>query len=219
MCASGNLNLCFHDLFDAQVLRSPHTIALICGDEQVTYEELHRRAGQLALQLQALGVMPNTLVGICVQRSVDMVVGILGILKSGGAYVPLDPAYPRDRLSVILEDANIQVAVTQANLPDVLPTEVQNVGAAWAESDSGCFCRGFGIRDLYIWLYRNAQGCNDHSRKPVSVCSNRKPGIGRDNIRRLSSDCFDLVCVICETVGDSAGVRGTTSDRRFRTDA
>lgn len=118
------LNICFHDLFDAQVAKRPDAIAVICENERLTYRELRERANQLALQLQTLGVKPDGLVGICVSRSIDMVVGILGILKSGGAYVPLDPSYPKERLAFILDDANIQVVLVQSALRDMLPKNV-----------------------------------------------------------------------------------------------
>lgn len=119
--------LCFQDIFESQVSKSPDAIAIICNSEQLSYHELSLRADQLALHLQTLGVSPNMLVGICVERSIDMIVGILGILKSGGAYVPLDPTYPRERLSFILRDANIQVVVTQPKLFELFNGEVPHV--------------------------------------------------------------------------------------------
>ena len=82
---------CVHHLFEAQVERSPDDIAAVFGEEQLTYRELDRRANQLAHHLQTLGVGPEVLVGICVERSLEMVIGLLGILKAGGAYLPLDP--------------------------------------------------------------------------------------------------------------------------------
>ena len=90
---------CIHQLFEAQVEKTPDAIAVVFEDQQLTYRELNRRANQLAHYLQKLGVGPEVLVGICVERSIEMVVGLLGILKAGGAYVPLDPSYPRERLS------------------------------------------------------------------------------------------------------------------------
>src|SRR5262249_7982371 len=96
---------CIHQLFEAQGERTPEATAVIFEEEQLTYRELNRRANQLAHHLRALGVGPEVLVGICMERSVEMVVGLLGILKAGGAYVPLDPAYPKERLAFILKDA------------------------------------------------------------------------------------------------------------------
>ncbi len=95
---------CLHELFEAQVARTPEAVALVFADEELTYGELDSRANQLAHHLQGLGVGPEVLVGICVERSPEMVVGLLGILKAGGAYVPLDPTYPEDRLAFMLED-------------------------------------------------------------------------------------------------------------------
>ena len=88
---------------------------------QLTYRELNRRANQLAHHLQSLGVGPEVLVGLCVERSVEMVVGLLGILKAGGAYVPLDPAYPKERLAFMLEDTQAPVLLTQQRLVIGLP--------------------------------------------------------------------------------------------------
>jgi len=127
MMPDTKVKLYFQDLFDTQVSKSPNAVAVICGGEQLTYQELNLKADQLAHHLQTLGVEPNELIGICVDRSIDMVVGILGILKSGASYVPLDPTYPRERLSFILNDANIQVVVTQPKLFDLLSGEVPHV--------------------------------------------------------------------------------------------
>jgi amino acid adenylation domain-containing protein len=118
---------CMHHLFEAQVLRSPDAIAVIAGDQTCTYLALNERANQLAHYLQQLGVRPEIRVGICLERSIEMLVGILGILKSGGAYVPLDPAYPPERLGAMLGDTDqtasgaISVILTQENLLEKLP--------------------------------------------------------------------------------------------------
>ena len=90
-------------------------------DEQVTFAELNERANQLAHYLRSVGVGPESLVGISVERSVEMVVGLLGILKAGGAYVPLDPAYPQERLSYMIADAQVAVLLTQQHLLEALP--------------------------------------------------------------------------------------------------
>ena len=96
---------CIHELFEAQVERTPDAIAVVFEDQRLTYRELNQRANQLAHYLRKLGVGPEVLVGICVERSMEMIVGILGILKAGGAYVPLDPSYPDERLVFMLEDS------------------------------------------------------------------------------------------------------------------
>jgi amino acid adenylation domain-containing protein len=108
-------------LFEAQVEKTPDTVAVVFEREQLTYRALNERANQLAHYLQSLGVEPDVLVGICVERSLDMVVGLLGILKAGGAYVPLDPAYPQERLAFMLEDTQVSVLLTQQQLVEKLP--------------------------------------------------------------------------------------------------
>ncbi|WP_335214005.1 amino acid adenylation domain-containing protein [Nostoc sp.] len=112
---------CIHQLFEAQVERTPDAVAVVFEDEQLTYCELNARANQLAHYLRSLGVKPEVLVGICVQRSLEMIVGLLGILKAGGAYVPLDPTYPSERLTFILKDAQVPVLLTQGRLLEAMP--------------------------------------------------------------------------------------------------
>lgn len=108
-------------VFEAQVQREPQAVALVCEGQRLTYQELNQRANQLAHYLQKFGVGPEVLVGICVERSVDMLVGLLGILKAGGAYVPLDPEYPQERLAFMLEDTQAPVLLTQRHLLERLP--------------------------------------------------------------------------------------------------
>ncbi|MFO5491976.1 MAG: non-ribosomal peptide synthetase, partial [Cuspidothrix sp.] len=107
---------CIHRLFAEQVERTPDAVAVVFEEKQLTYRELNHRANQLARYLQSLGVEPEVLVGICVDRSWEMVVGLLGILKAGGAYVPLDPEYPQERLALMLSDSGISVLLTQEHL-------------------------------------------------------------------------------------------------------
>jgi amino acid adenylation domain-containing protein/FkbH-like protein len=114
-------DLCVHQLFEEQVKRTPEAVAVTFGEQQLTYGELNRRADRLADHLQSLGVGSDMPVGICLQRSLDQMVGVLGILKAGGAYVPLDPAYPRERLALMLENARATVLVTQQDLASILP--------------------------------------------------------------------------------------------------
>ena len=109
------------DLFEAQVERTPEAMAVVYEDQQLTYGELNRRANQLARYLRTVGVGPDALVGLCVERSLEMIVGLLGILKAGGAYVPLDPTYPTERLAYMLADSQPQVLLTQAPLCSALP--------------------------------------------------------------------------------------------------
>ena len=153
-------NASIHELFAAQVERSPDAVAAICENEQLelwqkdsqeqagclfhnnyargllTYRELNAKANQIAHYLQSLGVKPEVLVGICFERSLEMLAAILGILKVGAAYVPLDPAYPQERRSFMLADAKVPVLLTQKNLLETLPehsAKVVCIDAEWEE--------------------------------------------------------------------------------------
>ncbi|WP_447739004.1 non-ribosomal peptide synthase/polyketide synthase [Pseudomonas laurentiana] len=110
-----------HALIEAQVAATPGAPALVLGEHTLTYAELNGRANQLAHKLREQGVGPDVLVGIAMERSLEMVVGLLGIVKAGGAYVPLDPEYPQDRLSYMFEDSGIALLLTQSHLRDSLP--------------------------------------------------------------------------------------------------
>nr|AGZ05275.1 McyA [Nostoc sp. 152] len=110
-----------HQLFEEQVERNPDAVAVRYENQQLTYQQLNERANQLAHYLQTIGVKPETLVGICIERSLEMVVGLLGILKAGGAYLPLDPTYPRERLNYILQDTGVTILLTERSLCESLP--------------------------------------------------------------------------------------------------
>ena len=112
---------CIHQLFEAQVERTPDAIAVVFEDEQLTYSELNRRANRIAHHLQALGVRPEVPVGICLEPSAEMVIGLLGILKAGGVYLPLDPFYPKERLAFMLETTQVPVVLTRERLLAALP--------------------------------------------------------------------------------------------------
>jgi aspartate racemase len=122
---------CIHELFEAQVEQTPEAIAVVFDEEQLTYQELNRRANQLAHHLRRLGVGPGVLVGICLERSLEMVIGLLGILKAGGAYVPLDPAYPKERLAFMLEDSEVSILLTQERLVGHSPLKVVCLDTDW----------------------------------------------------------------------------------------
>lgn len=109
---------CIHQLFEAQVERSPDAVAAIFEDQQLTYRDLNQRANQLAHYLQSLEVGSGMLVGICVEPSLDLVVSLLGVLKAGGVYVPFDPNYPQERLAFMLEDSNVRVLLTREPLTE-----------------------------------------------------------------------------------------------------
>ncbi|QIR38206.1 amino acid adenylation domain-containing protein [Tolypothrix sp. PCC 7910] len=108
--------LCIHQLFEAQVEQTPNAVAVVCGEEQLTYQQLNCRANQLAHHLQQLGVKPGVLVAVYLERSVEMIPAVLGILKAGGAYVPLEPSFPKARIQLLLSSLQINCLVTQTGL-------------------------------------------------------------------------------------------------------
>lgn len=118
---------CLHELFEAQVERTPAGVAVMDGSRRLTYRELNQRANQVAAQLRRAGVGPEILVGVCLERSVEMVVALLAVLKAGGAYVPLDPEYPLDRLAFMLKDTRAPVVITTSNLRQKLPPSSANI--------------------------------------------------------------------------------------------
>ncbi|MEG4350111.1 amino acid adenylation domain-containing protein [Microcoleus sp. LAD1_D3] len=127
---------CIHQLFEEAVSLSPDAVAVVFEGEELSYRELNARANQLARHLRSLGVKPEVLVGICVERSPLMVIGLLGVLKAGGAYVPLDPNYPKERLAFMLEDSSVQVLLAQEKLLEKLPPHSARVvclDSGWEE--------------------------------------------------------------------------------------
>jgi amino acid adenylation domain-containing protein len=112
---------CIHQLFEEQVERTPDAIAVVFEQQELTYQSLNQKANKIAHYLQTLGVKPEVLVGLCVERSLEMVIGILGILKAGGAYVPIDPNYPTERIAYMVSDACVPLVLTQHHLVDLLP--------------------------------------------------------------------------------------------------
>jgi amino acid adenylation domain-containing protein/FkbM family methyltransferase len=120
-------DLCLHQLIEQQARRTPDQVALVFEQQRLTYRELNRRADQLARHLRTLNVGPETLVGLFVERSLEMVVGILGVLKAGAAYVPMDAANLQERIAFVLSDANVTVLLTQRSLLPALPTGVAPV--------------------------------------------------------------------------------------------
>ena len=160
-----------HRVFAEQVERTPDAIAVVDQERSLTYRELDRRANQLARRLQLLGVEADTCVGLCVERSLEMIVSILAILKAGGAYVPLDPSYPAERLAFMMQDTNTPLLLTQQHLADQLPPS----GAAkllidqeWAQiselSDEPFPCIGTGEHLAYINYTSGSTGM------PKGVC-------------------------------------------------
>jgi amino acid adenylation domain-containing protein len=129
-------NLSIHEVFADLVRETPDAVALVFDRQSLTYRALDARANQLAHALRERGVGPETLVGVCVERSFDMLIAVLGILKAGGAYLPLDPSYPADRLAFMIEDAAVPVLITQQDLEDRIPTawaQILLIDAEWPE--------------------------------------------------------------------------------------
>jgi amino acid adenylation domain-containing protein len=154
---------CVHELFEEQVERTPDAVAVVYEDQIVSYAELNRRAQQLAHYLRGLGVKADKRVAICMERSVDMMVALLGVLKAGGAYVPLDPDYPGERLRFLLQDSEPVVVLTQSHLGKVLlesgsavPVVEVKGGAAWeglAETNTERESIGLGSQHLGYVMY------------------------------------------------------------------
>ncbi|MEL6468398.1 MAG: amino acid adenylation domain-containing protein [Cyanobacteria bacterium J06623_4] len=117
-------NLCLHQLFEQQVMRSPQSPALITQTETLSYQTLNDRANQLAQSLSARGIAPESRIAICLDRTAKLITAILAVLKAGGAYVPLDPTYPQSRLAYILEDAQVSIVITQSEYEKIITTEV-----------------------------------------------------------------------------------------------
>ena len=162
---------CIHQIFEEQVERTPGAIAVVYKDERLTYRELNERANQLAHYLRKLGVGPEVLVGICVERSLEMIVGLLGILKAGGVYVPLDPTYPQERLSFMLDDAKAGLLLTQQRLRkklDSYPGETITLDADWVsiskESDQNPVSRCTAENLAYVIYTSGSTG------RPKGVC-------------------------------------------------
>ncbi|MBG1243498.1 non-ribosomal peptide synthetase [Nostoc sp. NZL] len=197
---------CIHQLFEEQVERSPDAIAVVFEDQQLTYQELNQRANQLAHHLQKLGVGPEVLVGICVERSLEMVVGLLGILKAGGAYLPLDPDYPQQRLSFMLSDAKAKVLLTQQRLVERL-TEHEAAVVCWdsdwqtfAQEDAENFARGVKSTNLAYVLYTSGSTGRPKAvaiehRSPVALVSWASEVFSSQQLAGVlasTSICFDL---------------------------
>ncbi|MEG3972253.1 amino acid adenylation domain-containing protein [Microcoleus sp. T2B6] len=197
---------CIHQLFEAQVEQSPDAVAVVFEEEQLTYRELNAKANQLAHYLRSLGVGPEVLVGICVERSFEMLVGILGILKAGGAYVPIDPNYPSERLAFMLEDSSVPVLLIQKKLEEKLPphsARVISLDSDWEEiaaySEENP-CSGVKSNNVAYVIYTSGstgkpKGVLIEHRSLVNYTTVARAEYGiqeRDRILQFSSISFDV---------------------------
>jgi surfactin family lipopeptide synthetase A len=197
---------CVHQLFESQVERTPNATAVVFENERLTYGELNRRANQLAHYLVKLGVGPDVLAGILVERSLDMVVGLLGILKAGGAYVPLDPAYPRERVAFMVEDSEVPVLLTQRHLLGSVPdgrAKVVVLDSDWSEiakEEAGNLVNKVAARNLAYVIYTSGS-----TGKPKGVqiphgavvnfltSMSHEPGMtAEDRLLSVTTLCFDI---------------------------
>lgn len=202
---------CFYQLFEEQAAAKPDHVAVECKGETITYAVLNKKANQLANYLASAGVGPDELVGLFVDRSIDMMVGLLGILKAGGAYVPLDPDYPPERLSYMLEESNSSVLITQKKFESDLPdsgARVVFIDSDWnrigemsdANPDRGGTGQGFGPQNLaYVIFTSGSTGKPKGVQVPHRAVTNflsamlREPGIiEEDTMLAVTTTSFDI---------------------------
>ncbi|NET57521.1 MAG: AMP-binding protein [Symploca sp. SIO2E6] len=194
---------CIHQLFEEQVGKNPDAVALVFEEQKLTYSELNSKANQLAHYLQKLGVVPETLAGICVERSVEMVVGLLAILKAGGAYVPLDPSYPTSRLAQILEDGELYLLLTDSYSQFQLPetqTPIININQANTVEIQTNVVSNVSPQNLAYVLYTSGstgrpKGVAIEHRSPVSLLYWAREVYSQEELSGVlasTSICFDL---------------------------
>jgi len=191
------------ELFEAQARRTPQAEALVCGVKRLTYQDLLGRSMRVARHLRALGVEKETLVGVCLERSEDLVAAILGTLAAGGAYVPLDPAYPKARLAYIVENAGMRAILTRDKLREALPatnTPIVDVENLASIHDDTPLTRGSGPENLAYVLYTsgstgNPKGVALEHRSAVAFVSWARDVFTKEEISGVlfaTSICFDL---------------------------
>jgi amino acid adenylation domain-containing protein len=202
-------NFCVHQLFEAQAKATPDAAAVAFEDRQLTYAELDQRAEQLAAYLRKLGAKPGVMVGVFVERSLDMIVALLGVMKSGGAYVPLDPTYPVERISFVLADANVPVLLTQEKLAQNLPTSGTRLvclDTGWEEirrESVGAPPTQVTSDDLAYVIYTSGstgkpKGVEIPHRAVVNLLNSmrKRPGLGaQDTLLAVTTLSFDIAAL------------------------
>ena len=197
---------CIHQLVEIQAAQNPEAVALIFDGEELTYGDLNRRSNQLAHHLQSMGVEPDGLVGFCVERSLDMVVGLLGILKAGGCYVPIDPAYPNDRIAYMVEASNLSILLTQEQFQEKLaaPTvQMVSIDTDWdtiASQRDDNPTSGVGPDNLSYIIYTSGstgkpKGVQICHRSAVNflVSMGQQPGLNQqDTLLAVTTISFDI---------------------------
>lgn len=197
--------LCIHQLFEQQASRTPEAVAVVFADSQITYRELDQRSNRLARHLRKLGVTANRLVAICVERSIEMMVGLLGILKAGGGYVPLDPAYPQERLTFMLNDSGAALMLTESKLRERVPEDCATfcLDLDWqriAKEDDSALEPEAGPANLAYVIYTSGstgkpKGAEITHRSVVNLlCSMReRPGlVTTDTLLAVTTLSFDI---------------------------
>jgi amino acid adenylation domain-containing protein len=200
--------MCVHQLFEMQAGQTPDAVAAVFGEREVTYRELNERSNRLARHLIGLGVGPEVLVGICVERSIEMIVGLLGIMKAGGAYLPLDPSYPQERLAYMLRDSGASLILTQSSLRESLPGECNVIclDTDWpkiAEEESSDLKSNLNAENLAYVIYTSGsagqpKGVEITHRSVVNLlCSMiRKPGLtAGDTLVGVTTLSFDIAAL------------------------
>ena len=199
-------NACVHQLFEAQTRATPNATAVVFEGKELSYEELDRRANRLANYLVKLGVKPGVRVGVFVERSLEMIVGLLAILKAGGAYVPMDPTYPAERISFVLEDASVPLLLTQEKLAQSLSnTSTRHIfldtnWTAIEREGSGTPAITLTSDDLAYVIYTSGstgkpKGVEIPHRAVVNLLSSmrKKPGLGsQDTLVAVTTLSFDI---------------------------
>ena len=197
---------CVHDLFVQQVMRNPEAVAVVFEREEITYRELHVRSNRLANRLRSLGIGPDALVGICLERSAEMAVAILAVLKAGGAYLPLDPQYPRERIAFMLQDSGAKVLITEEHLLGGLPSSVPSVLCLHRDHESLMResseqpAGGAIAENLAYVIYTSGstgkpKGVEVTHRSVVNFLTSmrREPGLSeRDRLLAVTTPCFDI---------------------------